>query len=72
MAATTLQALNGMSDKRELEAQAIARAIIDRIEATGFEDRGDTVRRVNELDRLLRDRVLALLKAYHREKRGPS
>ena len=61
-----------MSDKRELEAQAIARAIIERIESAGFEDRTDTVRRVNELDRLLRDRVLALLKAYHREKRGPS
>ena len=60
-----------MSDKRELEAQAIARAIIERIEAAGFEDRTDTVRRVNELDRLLRDRVLGLLKTYHREKRGP-
>ena len=60
-----------MADERELMAQAIARAIIERIEEAGFEDRRDTVRRVNEVDRLVRDRVLALLRAYHREKRGP-
>ena len=56
-------------DPRELQAQAIAAAMIARIEAAGFEARADTLRRIHEIqDRQLHARVLELLSDYHRRK----
>ena len=54
-------------DPRELQAQAIAAAMIARIVAAGFEDRADPIRRILVFqDRQLLARGIELLSDYHR------
>jgi hypothetical protein len=61
-----------LDEARELQAQAIARGIIERIEAAGGEeDRADTIRRVNEIrNPQVRTRVFTLIAEYHRRREG--